>query len=84
MTDCIRVETLETVETSVEERRMLRRARQMVARPNGRVYVETDRYQTQVSLQVVESLLRKGLMVQVGQRFERTVVGKALVERCGR
>ncbi len=70
-----------TVETTAEERRLLRRAGQLMVRSDGRVYVDSSRFQALASRPVVQALLDKGLMVRAGSRFERTEVGAAVLAR---
>lgn len=68
-----------SVETSVRERQLLRRAGQLHVRSCGRVYIDAPGHQQMASRPVVESLLGKGLMVAVGARFERTAAGDAVL-----
>ncbi len=71
-----------TVETTAEERRLLRRAGQLVVRSDGRVYVDSPQFQARAARPVVQALLGKGLMVPTaGSRFARTAAGDEALAR---
>ncbi len=71
------------VETTTEERRLLRRAGQLVTRDDGRVYVDSPQFQARAARGVVQALLDKGLMVPAGSRFRRTEAGDLAVATDG-
>lgn len=69
------------VETSVSERALLRRTRQLEVRVCGRVFINAYGYQQMAAKKVVKSLLDKGLMVPSGSGFSRTPLGDKALER---
>ncbi len=73
-----------SVETTAEERRLLRMAGQLVTRDDGRVYVDSPRFQALAARRVVQALLGKGLMVPAaGGKFARTPAGDEALVRAG-
>ncbi len=71
------------VETTAEERRLLRRAGQLMLRDNGRVYVDSPQFQAMAPRRLIEALVSKGLLIADGSRFKRTEAGDVAVATDG-
>lgn len=63
------------VETTVEERRILRRAAQLIVKERGHIYVDANGFTARVSKKLVAALEAKGLITSVGAGFSRTPAG---------
>lgn len=73
---------MSTVETTADERRLLRRASRLIRRGDGLVYLDDDlRPPARTPGGVADSLVAKGLLVEVGARFERTEAGDEVLAR---
>lgn len=72
---------MSAIETTVQERALLRRAGQLETRACGRVFINANNYQQMAAVKVVKSLLDKRLMVAAGSGFERTPAGDEALAR---
>lgn len=65
---------MSVVETTADERRILRSAGMLVIR-SGLAYVDRPHAPVRAPRGVVDSLLAKGLIVQIAEKFKRTAAG---------
>lgn len=70
---------MSVVETTADERRILRRAGFLRVGDQGLVYVDAPGRSSRTPRGVVDSLEAKGLIVLVNGRFERTAAGDAVL-----
>lgn len=68
-------------EITVLERRVLLRAGKLVERYDGWVYVDSGQFQARCDQAVVAALIARGLLVRVGDRFQRTPAGTLALVR---